>query len=132
MLTTILRHRGHVVLSWVEFGKVPLYTKIPFENKDRSEAKAFEFVTQAAKTCDLFIYYGPAGQDACVELGIAWANYIPIVALEAKGEGLGLMRKCALRWYDDYATLVNTLHLWDGQKEKMKADRLREEATKSS
>ncbi|SRR5579862_4306589 len=112
MLTELLRKENHKVISWIEnnFNENHnhITKKMDFEtwvNSDDSW-KSFDFDTNGASKCDLFIYYSPAGKDACVELGIAWAKKIPIVGLFAKGENLGLMRKTVLRWYDRVQDLL--------------------------
>ncbi|MBA3829720.1 MAG: hypothetical protein H0X33_12340 [Taibaiella sp.] len=88
MLTSLLREQGHEVISWVEnnYGEDHNHVtkKVDFENWVNSpEAdQSFEFDTKGATQCNLFIYYGPAGKDACAE----------------KGEDLGLMRKMVTVW----------------------------------
>jgi hypothetical protein len=113
MLTLLLRSHGHEVLSWVEnnYGEFHNHVskKLPFEewvNSDESN-QSFKFDTDGASTCDLFIYYAPGGQDACVELGIAFANHIPIIGLWAKGENLGLMRKACKFWYKRFDHIIS-------------------------
>jgi len=103
MLTRLLRDRGHSVDSWIEnnYGEKHNHvTKaLPFEEwvQSTESDQSFQFDTNGAITCDLFIYYGPAGSDAAAELGAAWASGIPCIGLSAKGDGLGLMRKM-VKW----------------------------------
>lgn len=118
MLTTILREKGHTVISWIEnnFGENHNHVtkKFSFEewvNTSESD-QSFNFDINGATQSDLLIYYGPAGKDAAAEMGAAYSIGVPILGLWAKGEELGLMRKMALRWYEDIKTLVvdiNTL-----------------------
>lgn len=120
LLTKELRTMGHEVSSWVEnnYGENHNHVtrKMDFEswvNSDES-AQSFQFDTYSAVYCDLFIYYGPAGMDACAELGAAWAiadgisvGHKKIIGLWAKGEGIGLMRKMVDQWFSRPQDLLN-------------------------
>jgi hypothetical protein len=112
MLTSKLRALGYVVFSWVEnnFGEDHNHVTKKFDFEDwvnSSESnQSFQFDTDSVLNSDLVIYLGPGGKDACVELGIAWGRKIPIVGLWAKGEDLGLMRKCVKRWFTRYPELL--------------------------
>lgn len=117
LLTAALRHEGHEVLSWIENnqGENGREGRETFEEwlaTDRAYA-AFEYDTTGAAECDIFIYYGPAGKDAAVELGIAYANSDALIlGLEAKGEDLGLMRKCVDVWCPNVGTLLDLVRIW--------------------
>lgn len=117
MLTALLRKRGHEVISWVEnnYGENHNHVtkKFDFETwVNSSEAiQSFEFDTNGATKCDLLIYYGPAGKDACAELGAAWGNSVPIIGLYAKGEDIGLMRKMVSKWFERYTDLLSHIDL---------------------
>ena len=112
MLTTFLRQQGHKVISWVEncFGERNYHTgkDFPFEEwVNTPEAdNSFVFDMKGATESDLIIYYGPAGKDACAELGAAWTAGVPILGLYAKGEDLGLMRKMVDKWFNRYTDLL--------------------------
>lgn len=67
---------------------------------------AFKFDSGWAATADLVIYLCPSGKDAMCEVGIAYANKIPILGLWAKGEDEGLMHKCVTRWADNHEELL--------------------------
>lgn len=112
MLTALLREKGHTVTSWVEnnYGENHNHVTKRFSfdewmNTEESE-QAFVFDTVGATSCDLLIYYSPAGMDASAELGAAWASGVPILGLAAKGEGLGLMSKMVKGWYGRYTELL--------------------------
>lgn len=122
MLTALLRAKGHTVISWVEnnYGETHNHVtkKFSFEewvNSDEAN-QSFQFDMEGATGCHLLIYYGPAGKDACVEMGAAFAIGIPIIGLYAKGEDLGLMRKC-VTWYDRYTDLLNAVDILSPQIE---------------
>lgn len=112
MLTTLLRNGGHEVVSWVEnnYGEDHNHVtkKFDFETwvLSKESEQSFQFDTVGATTCDLFIYYGPAGMDACAELGAAWASDVTIFGLQAKGNDLGLMRKMVSQWFTRYSDLL--------------------------
>lgn len=120
LLTSSLRAVGFTVVSWIEnnFGEDHNHVtkKMDFETWVNSpdSYQSFEFDTLGAMDCDIFIYYGPAGMDACAELGIAWReaqlferkNQLLILGLWAKGESLGLMRKMVDCWFSRPSELL--------------------------
>lgn len=117
MLTSLLREAGHEVVSWIEnnFGENPDSSvntgKFDFETwvSSPESDQSFEFDTSGATKSDLVIYYGPAGKDACAEMGAAWGAGTPIIGLYAKGEDLGLMRKMAIKWYYRYDQILSAV-----------------------
>lgn len=121
MLTSLLRSKGHEVVSWIEnnYGEGFAYSQIKsFEAwvQTTEASKAFKFDTDGAIKSDLCIYYGPAGKDAAAEVGMAYASGTPILGLLAKGEDFGLMRKMMLRWFDRYEDLVTEVERMSGVK----------------
>lgn len=114
LLTKELRSIGCEVLSWIEnnYGETHNHVtkQMDFETWVASPDSDLSFIfdTRGATECELFIYYAPAGMDACAELGAAWfagrsnpfTKRKNIWGLWAKGEGLGLMRKMVHRWFD--------------------------------
>jgi hypothetical protein len=115
MLTTMLRAKGHGVVSWVENnygeGHNHVTKNFDFETWVNTEAsdQSFEFDTDGAKNCDLLIYVGPSGKDAAAECAMAWACGKPVIGLWAKGEDFGLMRKMFTEWYDRYPDLLEAV-----------------------
>jgi hypothetical protein len=119
MLTLFLRQMGHTVVSWVEnnYGENHNHVKKNFDfetwvNSEESD-QSFEFDTHGAMQCDVFIYVGPAGKDASAECGMCYGQRllgktIPMLALFAKGEDFGLMRKMFDFWYDRFDNLLNS------------------------
>ncbi len=122
MLTALLRDEGHVVVSFVENGLKLLAKHEPMELEEWLETdnakEAFEYDTKGAAESDLVIYISPSGKDAAAEVGIAWANNVPIIGLVAKGEDFGLMRKMMWKWVDG----VNGLMLLVEHLVKLKED----------
>lgn len=112
MLTQVLRNAGHTVISWIENSNKEMVRAgiIDFDFEEwvatEDSNQSFEFDTNGATTCDVFIYYAPAGKDACAELGAAWASGILIIGLYAKGEDLGLMRKMVSQWFTTVDELI--------------------------
>ena len=119
MLTALLREKGHEVLSFVEssYGEgYAIKKNFDFEawvNSKDSE-QAFEYDTHGAMNCELFIYLGNGGKDASAECGMCYGQRfagktIPMLALYAKGEDFGLMRKMFDGWYDRYGDLLGAI-----------------------
>ncbi len=105
LLTKSLREQGHSVLSWIENnygeGHNHVTGKFDFEtwcNTDASN-QSFEFDTNGALNCPLFIYYGPAGKDCAAECGMSFAKGNILIGLYSKGEDWGLMRKMFSQWF---------------------------------
>lgn len=115
MLTVLLRDNSHEVISWVEnnYGETHNHVtkKFDFETWVNSDEawQSFDFDTNGAMNCDLFIYVGPAGKDAAAECGMAYAKGIPMIGLHAKGEDFGLMRKMFTKWYGRYTELLEAV-----------------------
>lgn len=118
MLTALLRQNGHEVVSWIEnnYGESHNHVTKRFSFEDwmltPDSKKSFEFDTIGATTCDLLIYYGPAGKDACAEMGAAWAAGRLIIGMWAKGEDLGLMRKMVHVWCERIPDLLKTVEFY--------------------
>jgi hypothetical protein len=123
MLTQLLREKGHEVISWVEnnYGENHNHVtkQFSFEEWMQTEQseQSFAFDIDGATNCDLFIYYGPAGKDACAELGAAWASGPHIIGLTAKGEDLGLMSKMVSEWFDRYTDVLKYVDKMASTKE---------------
>ncbi len=103
---------SYEVVSWIENNYKERSGQFVFEDwiKTEDAVKSFEFDTFGAMNCDVFIYFGPAGKDACAELGAAYgARVRAIVGLHAKSEDLGLMRKMAGLWFQSTYDLIGWL-----------------------
>lgn len=120
MLTFFLRQQNHSVISWIENCNEEGFAGFDFEKWMKTEAadRSFVFDTDGATKCDILIYYGPSGKDACAELGAAWAKGIPIIGLYAKGEDLGLMRKMMLTWTNKYTEVLELIKQMDLLKQQ--------------
>ena len=112
MLTTILRESGHEVISWIENCGLEADKKFVFEDwvNTPDTAEKFNFDIQGVISSDLVIYYGPAGKDACMEVGVAYGSGIDVIGLYAKGEDLGLMRKCMRCWVGNIPDLLKVVY----------------------
>lgn len=113
MLTSLLREKGHEVLSFIEnnYGEGHSAAKpMNFELWVQTEAaqKSFDYDTSGAMYSDIVIYIAPSGKDAAAELGMAYAKGKKILGLYAKGEDFGLMRKM-ITWYERYPELLEAV-----------------------
>jgi hypothetical protein len=119
MLTALLRAKCHEVISFVEknFDELNIIQEVGFDTWINSEngKKAFEYDTNGATQSDLVIYISPSGKDASAEIGAAWATGVPIIALWAKSEDLGLMRRMINSWYYNYRELLEAVDFWNLQ-----------------
>lgn len=120
MLTALLREKGHEVLSFVEnnYGEKQAVIKRPgnFEKwvNSKQSDNSFEYDTHGAMTCDIFIYISPSGKDAAAECGMCYGQrlagkVIPMLALHAKGEDFGLMRKMFDGWFERYTDILKAV-----------------------
>jgi nucleoside 2-deoxyribosyltransferase len=110
MLTALLRAKGHKVISWIENNNEESIN-MPTKDWLRTEMadKSFQFDITGATTCDLFILYTYAGNDAHAEMGAAWAKGIPIIGLWQKGYDEGLMSRMVKEWCDNYRDLLDLI-----------------------
>lgn len=113
MLTSMLRQKGHEVISFVEKAVCDEgRSEIKFDvekwiySKDGEEK--FFYDTDGATGSNLVIYIGPSGTDAWAEVGAAWAAGVPIIGLWAKGEKSGLMRRMVL-WYRNFKDVLKAV-----------------------
>jgi len=117
MLTALLRAKGHEVVSFVEkdFDEPGKIQKIGLDAWINSEDgdKAFKYDTDGATKSNLVIYIAPSGKDAAAEVGAAWGAGIPIIALWAKGEDFGLMRRMINSWHGNYRELLEAVDFWN-------------------
>lgn len=116
MLTTNLREMGYEVLSFVEnnYGEGHSAKKpMDFEKWVHTEdaERSFVYDTDSAMNADLLIYIGPSGKDAAAECGMAYAKGVPMVALYAKGEDFGLMRRMFIYWFERYIELLQFIKI---------------------
>lgn len=115
MLTALLRQEGAEVFSWVEnnYGENHNHVTKKFSFDDWCNSpesdQSFEYDTNGAKTCNVFIYLGPSGKDAAAECGMAYARGAIMLALSGKGEDFGLMRKMFTHWCSRYTDLITAV-----------------------
>lgn len=83
-------------------------------------AASFKYDTRWAGEADLVIAISNLGKDSCVEIGIAFANNVPIYHLFAKGEDIGLMRRCFTEHFENYSQLIDDLPISFGHRLKLK------------
>jgi nucleoside 2-deoxyribosyltransferase len=70
---------------------------------------SFNYDTGWASKADLVIAISNLGKDSCVEIGIAFAYGIPLYHLWAKGEDIGLMRRCFTDHFECYNLMIEDI-----------------------
>ncbi|NOS85249.1 MAG: hypothetical protein HOP31_08930 [Ignavibacteria bacterium] len=73
--------------------------------------KSFDYDSYWAGHSDLVIAISNLGMDSCVEIGIAYASKVPIFVLHAKGENIGLMRRCFESSFYEYTELIKNIKI---------------------
>jgi hypothetical protein len=119
MLTSLLREKGHEVISWIEnnYGEDHNHVTKKFSFQEwmgtEQSEQSFWFDVKGATECNLLIFYSYAGNDAHAEMGAAWANNIPIYGLYSKDAALGLMSKMVTRWFSRYPDLLEAVEKYE-------------------
>ncbi len=103
LLRDALTARGHTVLDWTAMAPpLPDYLspeerRMALDSDERGEI--FDFCAKASTGAQALIYFGPAGQDAACEVGMAWAAGVPTIGLAAPTEKPGLILNRAVRFW---------------------------------
>jgi hypothetical protein len=126
MLTDLLRHRGHEVVSFVEKavcdeGRAGLRFDVEKWISSEDGERKYLYDLAGATESDLVIYVGPSGTDAWAEVGAARGAGVKIYGLWSKGEQAGLMRRVMDRWFSNYRELLDAVHMLSMSAQK--ADR---------
>lgn len=117
-LVRLLRDRlalcGHAIVDWTAFvpsfqsGYSAAQRKKLFDSSLYRDT--FQFCVTACASVDCLVYVGPAGQDAGCEVGIAYAEGIPVVGLAGPMEEPGLiLHHCVSRWFHEIEPLLTYL-----------------------
>ncbi len=113
LLNRELRRRGFAVLDWTEKAAPPegLNAAQRREWMDTDHGgEVFAFCARACRDADLVIYVGTAGQDAGVEVGMAYGFGVPVLGLRGPLESPGLMLHGAgCVWVDGMDRLLDVL-----------------------
>ena len=114
MLRDVLTNEGHTVPDWTELAPPIPSTVLPEERKRMLDTdnggELFTFCSEACAESDLVIYLGKAGQDAGVEVGMAFVAGLPIIGLRGAEESVGLMlHGCVTRWAESVEELLKAL-----------------------
>ena len=94
LLTKILKEAGHCVLDWTPramppSGLTPSERRTWLDTSAREET--FAFCSSACASVDVVIYLGDSGQDAGVEVGMAWTAGVPVLGVAGPFEKPGPM-----------------------------------------
>ena len=94
LLSRELRLMGYELFDWTEEAKPPeglsAHDRRIWMDTDHG-GEVYSFCAMACRTADLVIYLGASGQDAGVEVGMARASDIPVLAVRGPLESPGLM-----------------------------------------
>ena len=94
LLAKAMRSMGYTILDWTEKATPPegLSSAKRREWMDTDHGgEVFVFCAKACKEADFVIYLGTSGQDAGVEIGIAYGQGIPVLGIRGPLESPGLM-----------------------------------------
>lgn len=105
LLGGALRSLGCEIMDWTEWampppGLTPAQRRA-WMDTDKDGGEVFKFCRDACQNADMVIYYGASGQDAGVEVGMAYSSCVPILGIRGPLEGPGLMLHGAVSaWVD--------------------------------
>lgn len=118
LLRNALTERGHQVLDWTALAPPlpehlsPEERRMALDSDERGEI--FDFCAQACTSAQALIYFGPAGQDAACEVGMAFAAGVPTIGLAAPTEKPGLILGRAVRfWAADINACLKAIETLD-------------------
>lgn len=109
-----LRTYGFSILDWTEkatppSGLTPAQRRA-WMDTDTEGGQVFSFCRDACVQADLVIYFGESGQDAGVEVGIAYGAGVPILGIRGPLEAPGLMLHGAIcQWADSVEGALDLL-----------------------
>lgn len=100
-----LRRLGFVILDWTEKASVPAgltpAQRREWMDTDREGGQVFAFCRDACLMADIVVYFGESGQDAGVEVGLAYGAGVPVLGVRGPLEAPGLMlHGAAAAWAD--------------------------------
>jgi len=111
LLGSALRAKDCIILDWTEKAVPPegLNAAARREWMDTDHGgEVFTFCASACRDADLVIYLGASGQDAGVEVGIAYGAGLPVLGIRGPLESPGLMLHGAVtRWVDSIENAVS-------------------------
>lgn len=114
LLGSRLRDMGYYMYDWTEKGTPPeglnAAERREWMDTDNGGGEIFSFCADACHKADLLIYLGASGQDAGVEVGMAYTAGLPILGICGPLEPLGLMlHGAATIWVDTTANALAIL-----------------------
>lgn len=114
LLCKELRRLDCEILDWTAKATPPpeltAAQKRIWMDTDPEGGEVFKFCQNACKVADLLIYFGASGQDAGVEVGMAYAHGLPIIGIRGPLESPGLMLHGAITyWTADTETALDIM-----------------------
>lgn len=130
LLGQAMKSMGYVLLDWTEKACPPegLSSSKRREWMDADHGgEVFSFCAKSCIDADLVIYFGESGQDAGIEVGVAYGKGIPILGIRGPLESPGLMLHGActvwVKSIDKALLLLEELILADGKNMKDISDK---------
>lgn len=109
-----LRSYGFTILDWTEKATPPAgltpAQRRAWMDTDTEGGQVFSFCRDACVQADLVVYFGASGQDAGVEVGIAYGAGVPVLGIRGPLEAPGLMLHGAIcQWVDSVEGALDLL-----------------------
>lgn len=109
-----LRGFGFTILDWTEkatppSGLTPAQRR-QWMDTDTKGGQVFSFCRDACVQADILVYFGASGQDAGVEVGIAFGAGVPVLGIRGPLEAPGLMLHGAMSvWVESVEEALSVL-----------------------
>lgn len=130
LLGRAMRDMGYNILDWTEKATPPEGLN-PTERRAWMDTdhggEVFAFCAKACKQADFVVYLGTSGQDAGVEVGMAYGAGVPVLGIRGPLEAPGLMLWGAgavwVETIEEALTLLaNVIQAWQGKAQITFAD----------
>lgn len=109
-----LREFGYEILDWTDKATPPQGLSVAqrreWMDTDVEEGEVFSFCKNSCLQADFLVYFGESGQDAGVEVGIAYGGGVPLLGIRGTLEAPGLMLYGAVDvWVEDIEEALSLL-----------------------
>lgn len=117
LLRNTLLAEGFAVFDWTSLAPPLPHELSPSERRQALDADErgdiFRYCAEACGSADAVVYMGQSGQDAGIEVGIAYNAGVPVFGLAGPLEKPGLMlARAVVHWFDDVQSLLIGLNVY--------------------